>query len=35
VALTDSKGGRINGDYSVEKLIKTADLMRGYDLVAL
>jgi len=33
--LTDSATGRIIRDYSVDELIETAELMRGYDLVAL
>lgn len=35
MALTDSTTGKIIRDYSIEELIETADLMRGYDLVAL
>ena len=35
MALTDSKTGKIIRDYSIEELIETADLMRGYNLVAL
>ena len=35
MALTDSKTGRVIRDYSIEQLIETAELMRGYDLVAL
>jgi len=35
VALIDSTTGRIIRNYSIEELIETADLMRGYDLVAL
>jgi transketolase len=35
MALTDSATGKIIRDYSIEQLIETADLMRGYDLVAL
>jgi len=35
MALTDSVTRRIIRDYSIEELIETADLMRGYDLVAL
>jgi transketolase len=35
MALTDSTTGRIIRDYSIEELIETADLMRGFALVAL
>lgn len=35
MALTDSATGTIIRDYSIEQLTETADLMRGYDLVAL
>lgn len=35
MALTDSASGKIIRDYSIEQLIEAADLMRGYDLVAL
>ena len=35
MALTDSATGKIIRDYSIEQLLETADLMRGYDLVAL
>ena len=35
MALTDSATGKIVREYSIEQLIETADLMRGYDLVAL
>ena len=35
MALTDSTTGKIIREYSIEQLIETADLMRGYDLVAL
>ncbi|HET7438512.1 MAG TPA: transketolase, partial [Nitrospira sp.] len=35
MALTDSRTGRIIRDYSIEQLTETAELMRGYDLVAL
>ncbi len=35
MALTDSRSGKIIRDYSVEELIHAANLMRGYDLVAL
>ena len=35
MALTDSTTGKIIRDYSIQELIDTADLMRGYDLVAL
>jgi hypothetical protein len=34
MALTDSAAGKIIRDYSIEQLLETADLMRGYDLVA-
>jgi len=35
MALTDSTTGKITHDYSVEALIDAANLMRGYNLVAL
>jgi len=35
MALTDSTTGEVIRQYSIEQLIETADLMRGYDLVAL
>ncbi len=35
MALTDSSSGKIIRDYSVEELKDAANLMRGYDLVAL
>jgi len=35
MALIDSTTGRVIRDYSIEELTETADLMRGYDLVAL
>ena len=35
MALTDSSTGKIIRDYSVEELKNAANLMRGYDLVAL
>ena len=35
MALTDSTTGTIIRDYSIEELIEAADLMRGFDLVAL
>jgi transketolase len=35
MALTDSTSGKIIRDYSIEQLIDAANLMRGYDLVAL
>ena len=35
MALTDSTTGKVIREYSIEQLIETADLMRGYDLVAL
>lgn len=35
MALTDSATGKIIRDYSIEQLLETGDLMRGYDLVAL
>ncbi len=35
MALIDSRTGKVIRDYSIEELTETADLMRGYDLVAL
>ena len=35
MALIDSKSGKHLRDYSIEELIEAANLMRGYDLVAL
>ncbi|MBZ5686806.1 MAG: transketolase [Acidobacteriia bacterium] len=35
MSLTDSTTGKVIREYSIEQLIETADLMRGYDLVAL
>ena len=35
MAITDSKTGVVVRDYSIEQLKKAANLMRGYDLVAL
>ncbi len=35
MALTDSSSGRILRDYTIEELRDAANLMRGYDLVAL
>ena len=35
MALIDSKSGKHIRDYSVEQLVEAANLMRGYDLVAL
>jgi len=35
MALTDSTNGRLIRDYSIEELEDAANLMRGYDLVAL
>ena len=35
MALTDSSTGNIVREYSIEELIEAANLMRGYDLVAL
>ena len=35
MALIDSATGKIVREYSIEQLMETADLMRGYDLVAL
>ena len=35
MGLTDSTTGKVVREYSIEQLIETADLMRGYDLVAL
>src|SRR5271157_1533903 len=35
MALTDSTSGNIVRDYSIEELREAANLMRGYDLVAL
>ena len=35
MALRDSKSGKVIRDYSVEELTEQANLMRGYDLVAL
>jgi len=35
MALTDSTTGKITRDYSIEGLTDTANLMRGYNLVAL
>ena len=35
MALTDSVTGKVVRDYSIEELSDAADLMRGYDLVAL
>jgi len=35
MALTDSTTGKVIREYSIEQLIETADLMRGYDLVSL
>ncbi|HEV2116935.1 MAG TPA: transketolase [Terriglobales bacterium] len=35
MALIDSKSGKHIRDYSIEQLVEAANLMRGYDLVAL
>ena len=35
MALVDSRSGKHIRDYSIEQLIEAANLMRGYDLVAL
>ncbi|HEV2402321.1 MAG TPA: transketolase [Candidatus Sulfotelmatobacter sp.] len=35
MALTDSCTGKVIRDYSIDQLVEAADLMRGYDLVAL
>ena len=35
MALTDSVTGEVVREYSIEELTDVADLMRGYDLVAL
>jgi transketolase len=35
MALSDSTNGKLIRDYSIEELINAANLMRGYDLVAL
>src|SRR5690242_1003002 len=35
MALIDSNSGKHLRDYSIEQLIEAANLMRGYDLVAL
>lgn len=35
MALTDSVTGKVVREYSIEELTDAADLMRGYDLVAL
>jgi len=35
MALINSTTGKVIRDYSIEELTETADLMRGYDLVAL
>jgi len=35
MALIDSKSGKHTRDYSIEQLAEAANLMRGYDLVAL
>jgi transketolase len=35
MALTDSTSGKVIRDYSIEQLKEAANLMRGYDLVAL
>jgi transketolase len=35
MALTDSTSGKIIRDYSIEQLKEAANLMRGYDLIAL
>ena len=35
MALIDSGTGKIIRDYSIEELVESANLMRGYDLVAL
>jgi transketolase len=35
MALTDSKTGNVIRDYSIEQLKDAANLMRGYDLIAL
>ena len=35
MALTDSKSGKVIREYSIEELKDAANLMRGYDLVAL
>ena len=35
MALRDSATGKIIRDYSIEQLKDAANLMRGYDLVAL
>ena len=35
MALTDSTSGKVIRQYSIEELVNAANLMRGYDLVAL
>lgn len=35
MALMDSSSGKVIRDYSIEELEQAANLMRGYDLVAL
>src|SRR5512132_1063738 len=35
MAITDSKSGKVVRDYSISELKDAANLMRGYDLVAL
>src|SRR5689334_16068449 len=35
MALTDSATGKVVREYSVEELMEAANLMRGYNLVAL
>ncbi len=35
MALTDSTSGKLIREYSIEELVDAANLMRGYDLVAL
>lgn len=35
MALVDSATGKITREYSIEQLIESANLMRGYDLIAL
>ena len=35
MSLIDSNSGKVVRDYSIEELIEAANLMRGYDLVAL
>ncbi|HTK94040.1 MAG TPA: transketolase, partial [Terriglobales bacterium] len=35
MSIVDSRSGKVLRDYSVEELVEQANLMRGYDLVAL